>query len=233
MFIQRQKILVIADLHIGIERELREHGLHAPSQTRHMVQRLDRLYKKYNPKNIIFLGDIKHNIPTSTFQERTDVTSFLKHFSTLLSLDIIPGNHDGNIQKLLPSSVCLHPSDGIVSDDIGFLHGHRWPKEELLQCRHIIVAHSHPTVALTDRLGYTTYEPCWVKGKILQQKAQQKYLSTGDPEVILMPPFNPLCGGTAVNHDPLLGPFLSLLDINEAKVYLLDGTLLGKVKDIR
>ena len=40
LFIGDKKILVIADLHIGIESELMELGLHAPSQTS-SIDRLD------------------------------------------------------------------------------------------------------------------------------------------------------------------------------------------------
>jgi len=78
LFIKEKKILVIADLHIGIERELRESGLQIPSQTKSMTTRLISLFKKYRPHELIILGDIKHNIPTSTIQERTDVKQFLE-----------------------------------------------------------------------------------------------------------------------------------------------------------
>jgi len=78
LFIEDKKILVIADLHIGIETELREHGLNPLSQTEKMLKRLSSICKKYKPEEIILLGDIKHNIPSSTFQERRDVISFFE-----------------------------------------------------------------------------------------------------------------------------------------------------------
>jgi metallophosphoesterase superfamily enzyme len=52
-------------------------------------------------------------------------------------------------------------------------------------------------------------------------------------QILVMPAFNPLCGGIAVNRDPLLGPFRSLMDIDNAEIYLLDGSSLGKVKDLK
>ena len=48
-----------------------------------------------------------------------------------------------------------------------------------------------------------------------------------------MPAFNPLCGGVAVNRDPLLGPFGSLIDVDNTELYLLDGTSLGKINDMK
>ena len=47
-----------------------------------------------------------------------------------------------------------------------------------------------------------------------------------------MPAFNPLCGGTAVNAEGLLGPMRNIIDISRAQVYLLDGTYLGVIKDL-
>jgi metallophosphoesterase superfamily enzyme len=48
-----------------------------------------------------------------------------------------------------------------------------------------------------------------------------------------MPAFNPLCGGIAVNKEPIIGPFEKILNVKNANVYLLDGSSLGKVKDIK
>ena len=94
LLVKEKKILVIADLHIGIERELREKGLQVPSQTKSMTKRLLSLIKKYCPDEIVLLGDIKHNIPTSTIQERKDVKHFLETIQSYGSIHILPGNHD-------------------------------------------------------------------------------------------------------------------------------------------
>jgi hypothetical protein len=233
IFIKDKKLLVIADLHIGIETELRELGLRAPSQTGSMTKRLISLFKKYNPNEIILLGDIKHNIPSSTIQERNDVKRFLEKIRSYGSIHILPGNHDGNINKLLTSDIILHPSRGFVNENIGFVHGHCWPSDEIMKCDHIVIGHTHPIIMLTDRLGYKTFEPCWLKGKFIKNNLKERYPSSGDPNIIVMPAFNPLCGGIAVNKEPFIGPFGKIVDIKNAEVYLLDGSSLGKVKDIK
>jgi len=230
--IKEKKLLVIADLHIGIESELRENGLQVPSQTNVMEQRLISILTSNTIDDIILLGDIKHNIPSSTIQERTDVNRFLNTIQTYGTLHVLPGNHDGNIHRLLPSTVKLYPSDGFVFDGIGFTHGHRKPNPEVMQCEQVVIGHTHPTVMLTDRLGYRTFEQCWLRSVPLSDRLLEKYPTSHTLQVLVMPAFNPLCGGIAVNRDPLLGPFKSLIDINSAEVYLLDGSSLGKVKDI-
>ena len=233
LFISDKKILVIADLHIGIESELMELGLNAPSQTSSMTRRLISLFKKYKPKEIVLLGDIKHNIPSSTIQERIDVKRFIDKIQSHGNIQIIPGNHDGNIDRLLPSSIILHPSDGFILEDIGFVHGHRWPKKEIMQCQQVISGHTHPTIMLTDRLGYKTYESCWLRGNFIKNKLKERYPDSNNPNVIIMPAFNPLCGGNAANKDDLVGPVGKITDVKNAQVYLLDGTDLGLVKDIQ
>jgi len=233
LLIKEKEILIVADLHIGIERELWEKGLQVASQTKSMIKRLVSLIKKYRPQKIILLGDIKHNIPVSTIQERTDVKRFLEVIQSYGIIHILPGNHDGNINKLLNPDILLHTSDGCVVEDIGFVHGHRWPKEEIMQCKFVILAHTHPTIMLTDRLGYKTYESCWLRGKCIKSILEVRYPTSNNPKMIVIPAFNPLSGGIAVNCEPIIGPFKKIIDVKNADVYLLDGSSLGKVRDIK
>jgi putative SbcD/Mre11-related phosphoesterase len=228
-----KKVLVVADLHIGIESELREQGINTASQTQTMTNRLIALCEKYKPKEIILLGDIKHNIPSSTIQERKDVRIFLETIQTYGIIHIIPGNHDGNLQQISPLNIIIHPSDGFVLDNLGFVHGHRWPSKEIMQCDQIIIAHTHPTIMLTDRLGHKNFEPCWIKGNFLDSKLKEKYPSSASPKILIMPAFNPLCGGIATNQEGITGPIGKIMDVKNAEIYLLDGSALGKVKDIK
>ena len=233
LFISNKKILVVADLHIGIETELREYGLHADSQTQKMIDNLISLCRKYRPKEIVLLGDIKHNIPSSTIQERKDVKNFLEAIQAYGVIHILPGNHDGNIKKISPKDILIHPSDGVIIGNIGFVHGHRWPNKEIMLCEQIIIGHTHPTIMLTDRLGYKTFEPCWLKGKTIEDKLKERYPSSAEVQILVMPAFNPLCGGIAVNKEGIMGPIGKIMDIKNAQVYLLDGSSLGRVKDIQ
>lgn len=230
--VKEKKLLVIADLHIGIETELQENGIQMPSQTNVMEQRLISILTSNTIDDIILLGDIKHNIPSSTIQERTDVRRFLNTLQTYGTLHVLPGNHDGNIDRLLPSEVKLHSSDGFVFESIGFTHGHRKPNQDVIECEQVVIGHIHPVVMLTDRLGYRTFEQCWLRSVPLSDTLLEKYPTSHALQILVMPAFNPLCGGIAVNRDSLLGPFKSLIDIESAEVYLLDGSSLGKVKDI-
>ena len=232
LFIEQKSILIIADLHIGIESQLREQGLNATSQTQNMTNHLLSLCEEFNPNDIILLGDIKHNIPSTTISERRDVRTFLQTIKELAKIHIIPGNHDGLIKKLTTEEIIIYPSDGFSIENIGFVHGHRWPSEEIMQCEQIIMGHTHPAIMFTDRLEYRTFEPCWLKSKFIKKNLEEKYPGSTSSYILVMPAFNPLCGGIAANRDGITGPLGKIIDIKNAQAYLIDGTSLGKVKDV-
>lgn len=233
LYINKKKILVFADLHIGIESELSERGINAVSQIKKLTFHFVSLCKKYKPKEIVLLGDIKHNIPSSTIQERKDVKNFLEEIKSYGIIHIIPGNHDGNIQKISPNHTIIHPSDGFIIENIGFVHGHRWPSKEIMNCKQIVMGHTHPNIMFTDRLGYKTFEPCWIKGNFYDKKLKEKYPDSTNPQVLVMPAFNSLCGGIAANKEGITGPLGKIIEIENAQIFLVDGTYLGKIKDIR
>jgi uncharacterized protein len=232
LLLKEKKLLIVADLHIGIESELQENGVHMPSQTNVMEQRLISLLTTYDIQDIIFLGDIKHMIPSTSIQERTDVKRFLDTIQQYSTLHVIPGNHDGNIHRFLGPDIQLHPSEGFVFESIGFTHGHRWPAAEVMQAEQVVIGHTHPLVMLTDRLGYRTFEQCWMRCTPLFEKLKERYPESQTKQILIMPAFNPLCGGIAVNQERLLGPFGQLVDVKTAELYLLDGCSLGKVSDL-
>ena len=84
-----------------------------------------------------------------------------------------------------------------------------------------------------DRLEFKTFEPCWVKGNFLKDRVNEKYPNSKNPEILVIPAFNPLCGGFAVNQKGISGPIGKIMDIDNSKIYLIDGTSLGKVRDLK
>jgi len=234
LWIKQKKILVLGDLHIGIENELIEHGVHIESQTDVMKEQLYTLCEQYQPASIVILGDVKHTIPSTPFHEKKELYEFIHGLQTYGNVHIIPGNHDGAIRHYLPAAINLHPSHGIRIDNIGFFHGHRWPHPSLLTAEYLIFGHSHPSIMLSDRLGYQSYEPCWIKSSLLPETTRERYPTYNkDISILILPAFNALCGGIAINKDGMVGPMKSIVDIENARVYLLDGTDLGLVKHIQ
>ncbi|HJX55778.1 MAG TPA: metallophosphoesterase, partial [Methanoregula sp.] len=56
------RLLVVADLHFGIEADLAAHGLHFGSRSTDRLERLLKIVDSADPDMLVLLGDIKHSI---------------------------------------------------------------------------------------------------------------------------------------------------------------------------
>ncbi|HDD05090.1 MAG TPA: metallophosphoesterase [Candidatus Aenigmarchaeota archaeon] len=187
--------LVLADLHIGYERELEEKGYNIPSQTKDMLRRIGELKKR--ERRLLILGDLKHNIPEFSVQEMKEVPYFVRRLKELFDrVVIIKGNHDGDIEKLVDVEVLKEFRVGKV----GFLHGHARPSDELLErVKTLVIGHIHPVYRYEDSLGHPVFKSCWLIGR------------WRDKKLIVMPTFNPLFTGS----QELTGPFAKEMEVEE------------------
>ena len=258
-----ERIILATDFHLGIEYELAKMGINIPYQTDRFINELMNLVKENHPDRVILLGDIKHGVPITSFQEKREIPRF---FNTLLdeveNVDIIRGNHDANIQNLVPQAVEIHPTKGLVTGrrfKLSVFHGHAWPYPNFIASDLIVIGHSHPTVQLNTPLGVRITRRAWVRGNpdpvkiaeiLLEQKGEapgedpiktfEKTFSVevGNPQMVIMPTFNDLMGGLPINTErpkSLLGPLFrsGAVNVDDFDVYLLDGAFLGKVEFLR
>jgi uncharacterized protein len=233
--------LVASELHLGIENELARRGAFLLSRSRTLAERLLALKDRTRADRLVLLGDVKHRVTHLTPQERRDVPALFERLRAFDRVDIALGNHDAGLRTLLPKSraphVRIHPAGGFLlrgaDEAVACLHGHAWPRPSLLQADTFLVGHTHAAVALVDENGRATTEWAWVRGRLDATAVQKKYGRRASPRLIVFPPFNPLCGGTPVNRDGLLGPVARLVDEDAAEVYLLDGRSLGRLPVLR
>lgn len=244
----KETALVIADIHLGIEWDLYRSGINLPSRMKDRLDRILGYVQAVSPDRIVLLGDVKHNVPQVSWQEKDEIPHFLETLAGHAHVDILPGNHDGGIEFLFSSQkdIKVHSSRGAVLDEIGYFHGHTWPAPQLLAASHVITAHNHPTVRFTDTFGYSIVEPAWIRTRFKPENLKERFGNLdfenreewADPEVFIMPAFNELCGGVPFNEssqEDLLGPVFSSggIELENAEVYLLDGTRLGLIRNIR
>jgi len=217
-----ERVLVVGDLHIGWEITLAQHGIHVPSQTSKLADRLLDIIKKSSPTKIVFLGDVKHTVVGAELEEWRDIPEFFERIVPHVSdIQIIQGNHDGNIEPMTPRQVKIIPPSGIALwGKYGLFHGHAWPAPELLGCESLIQGHLHPVVAFTDALGYRITRPVWVRAPcnaaklaraILKDSKRRKLKNIEDAvrerygvelrvaRCLFVPPFNDFLGGRPIN----------------------------------
>lgn len=226
--------VVVGDLHVGLESDLRAKGVHLPSQTDRMRDRLLSILRQTGARRLVIIGDLKHRIPFSTQQEARELPRFFDRFPA--EVELVPGNHDVDFRDYL--DIMVHEADGIVVGAAGLLHGHTWPSVDVMRQQTIVTCHNHPAVMLVDELGHRHKEACWVRAPFTP-KAQEKYPDLPqDAQLIVMPAFNELTGGTAFNGregEKLLGPLFGngLVDMEKARLWTVDGVDLGTIPQLK
>ena len=162
----KTKTLLIADPHLGWETSLQEKGIHVPSQTPKILNKLTAIIEKYKPQHLVILGDVKYTVISSELGEWHDIPDFfVKLQGCVGDIAIVRGNHDANLDPLLPENVTLLPATGEVIGDIGVFHGHKWPSPALLQCATLVMGHLHPVVVFRDPTGFKITRQVWMRVK--------------------------------------------------------------------
>ena len=235
----KTKIIVIADPHLGWETGLQQKGIHIPSQTPKILKNLITLLSKYKPDMLVILGDVKYTVVSAEPGEWREIPEFFEKLGSHVNeIVVVRGNHDANLEPLLPENVRILPATGTVIDNVGLFHGHKWPSPLLLSCKIMIMGHLHPVMVFRDPAGFKITRPVWMKTscntskltKVLLQKNGVKIEGTPDltllrhydfkprtAQIFVMPSFNEFLGGRPINEtrpreeldsESLIGPVL-------------------------
>ena len=226
-----ESALILSDLHYGVEAEMRRGCVWVPNRSTGRTEKVLKLIKQTKSKRLILLGDVKHQVPHNSKQQRTDLEQFFMAVNRVAKVEIVPGNHDGGLEDIIPSDVKFHKSDGFVIGEIGMVHGHAWPSQEVMNSKILVMGHEHPALSFRDRLDKLHSEPCWLRAPMLEHERYDKV----PEQLIVMPAFGELAGRT-MNREPLkgLGPVLrnGLADLEKARVETLEGLDFGELGNL-
>ena len=138
-----QRVLFIADLHLGKAATYRALGQPVPSGTTHEnLQRLSRLLLYYQPAQLVFLGDFLHAAQARTASVFHALAAWRENFPELACV-LVRGNHDSRAGDP-PASLGIHVVDEPFL--LGPIAACHYPQ---LQPGHFVVAgHVHPVVSL-------------------------------------------------------------------------------------
>jgi len=223
----KKKSLVMTDLHIGFENELGRKKIivgrnSTVSQT---TDEVNKIIKLENPDSLILLGDIKSSIQNISNNEWNDVPYFFKNIIHDLEIILVPGNHDGNIEKLIPENVSLTSPNGVIIDDVLLTHGHAMPKSNFSGVSKIIMGHVHPVFFDSDSV--LNGKRVWVTMKVLKEKIFTE--SDGMIEITIMPSFNKFFYSTQKKfYKKSISPIIHKIDdVISARILTLDGSIIG------
>jgi len=193
LWLEKEKILVVADLHLGYEEGLQEQGVFLPRfQFKQVVSDLEKIFKKIGGgkvEEVIILGDLKHEfsgILKQEWKETLDLLDFLKN--KVKKIILIKGNHDTILEPLARRKE-LKVKDYYVKKDVVFLHGHKsFPKCLDKKIKTLILGHLHPAITIREGAKSEIYK-CFLVGKWKGK------------EVVILPSFFPLIEGQDVGME--------------------------------
>ncbi|MEZ0290228.1 MAG: metallophosphoesterase [Sulfolobales archaeon] len=171
LYLDSEKALIFADLHLGYETAMAEEGVYLPrAQINNIIDDLRSVMSSLKVEKIFIVGDLKHRFDRLSRQEREE-TEILISFLRSQGVDrivLVKGNHDNYISTVL-KRLDVEVTDKLILDNILLIHGHLDPFEEELdldRIRIVIYGHEHPSIVLRDRLGKIAKLPVFLETPI-------------------------------------------------------------------
>lgn len=237
-------ILIVADLHIGFEGKASKNTSNSLLSQK-VLDELSVLVNRVSPDILLICGDVKDNVMTPS----AAISSMLWNaFNDILAccenIWIVRGNHDGKLERYLPSKIRMFPgTDALIQTScgvIGLCHGHAAFTSRLTSADTLVLGHSHPSIHLRDRFSKYILRT-WIRSStssfklITDQKARLSPTNQSahlpKKEIIVLPAFNQYFGGFPINEGGFVPGFIAerLIHPDMADLYLLDGVFLGSV----
>jgi len=201
LWVENDRALVIADLHLGIEEMFSSQGILVPRFNFLAIKKHlgERVFPKVKPETIVINGDLKHEFGTISGQEWSEVIEMLrflqKHCKRIV---LIRGNHDtilGPIAKW--ENLSIEREGLLLEKSLVFVtHGEEIPKSAAFKkAKTVVVGHEHPALTIRDKHRAEQFK-CFLAGRF------------GSKSLVVMPSINHFSIGTDAREGNTLGPFL-------------------------
>ena len=105
----KSRNLIVTDLHIGFEANLSSKDIFVGKNTtiNETISEVCKIIDVTKPDSLILLGDVKSSIKSISKNEMDEVPLFFEKVSKKVEIVLIPGNHDSNIQRLVPEGTTV------------------------------------------------------------------------------------------------------------------------------
>lgn len=157
VWLEYEKTLLIADVHLGKIEHFRKAGIGIPHLATTVTQdRLESLLIKMEPSRVIFLGDLFHSKMNHSF----DQFKYLTDTYDKTEFHLVMGNHD-----IMPTNSYHELNIKIYSE---LIIGNLWlthePQDELKEGLYNLAGHIHPGVKLKGKARQSITLPCFYFG---------------------------------------------------------------------
>jgi uncharacterized protein len=185
IFLEEEKILAVADLHLGYAWAHRYNGqllpLHPPDD---LLTCLSDLCSFYKPAHLAVLGDIVHQaVPVGKIS--SDLKELFSALRGLCGLKLILGNHDKKLRKLASGVAELEFITHFEADKFLLIHGNapiEPPADKI-----VLMGHEHPAISLGDGIKSAKF-PCFLVSR----------------RVLVLPAFSQWAAGSNIRAYPFM-----------------------------
>ncbi len=190
LYLEDYDSAVMADFHLGYEDVMAQKGIFLPKlQYPYILDLLDKIFEKYEPRKVIIDGDLKHEFSHNMPQEWKEIESIIDFFLDRSELVVVRGNHDNFLKGILRRrGIEMH--EFYTMGPYIFAHGHKdidLPEDKIL-----IMAHEHPSITLRDEIYATVKLPCFLYSK----------------KIIVLPAVSLYAAGTDITRNDFISPIL-------------------------
>lgn len=230
----KRAYLVVSDLHIGFEADLKPRGISIDSRytLNTMLQELSDIIKLHSLHGVILLGDVKSTIRSISKQEWMEVPEFFRTVSRYTNIYLVPGNHDSRIGLLIPQNISVMSVKGMVLEETLLVHGHVMPSCARSSIRRIVMGHIHPVFSKCNSV--LDGRRIWLYLKVKREKIFPT--TDGMLDIIIVPCFNKYIHARVRGYSrpisPLINRALESNAIKEALVITLDGLIVADDYDV-
>lgn len=197
-------ILVISDLHLGLEGSMTSEGSYVPKfHLDDLLKDIEKARSRTEASRVLLNGDLKNEFRKSYYSEKSEVSELLQHLKRRFEeVIIVEGNHDQFIENTVEDEG-LELNDYFFEDGILFIHGDELPEnivEDSLEYDTIVLGHEHPALSLKDDIGVAEKVDAILYGETDEGR-----------KLVVLPAFSDISNGTKVNEVPsrkLLSPVL-------------------------
>lgn len=223
----KTKNLIVTDLHIGFESNFVSNDIFLGKNTsiNETINELSEIIEKTKPDSLILLGDVKSSVKLISKNEWNEVPLFFDKIKELVDVVLVPGNHDSNIQKLVPDGITLISSSGVVIENVLLTHGHTMPSENFSYVERIIMGHVHPVFFQEESV--LNGQRIWISLKAEKNRIFPS--SSGEIEITVIPSFNKYFYAThKKQYKKSISPIIERVKENSsARIVTLDGAVIG------
>ncbi|MFC1685748.1 metallophosphoesterase [Nanoarchaeota archaeon] len=242
LWIDKLKILIIGDVHIGYEEALSKRGLAIPRlQFKESMNNIREILECVGkPEIIVINGDLKHEFGEISDQEWFETSKFLDFLIKNSSkVYLIKGNHDTILAPIakrrgleIVDYTCFDLKEKAKKKSIFdikpqkiksfcVLHGDKvWKDKSVNNVDLLIMGHEHPAITLEEGPKREKYK-CFLSGKMKKQR------------LIIAPSFLPISVGVDMRGSKFHSPYLKG-NLDNFEVFVVGDKVyrFGKLKNL-